>query len=95
MNIFCYLYEFCGDGTWICQVILYLAICQRPFLPSMSVELVGMLNSQIRFLECEEDTSALFQIHQYAKLYGVNASDDYPTDAKMDSWILNNLYSGR
>lgn len=47
----------------------------------------------IKFLEFEE-MSVFSQIHQDARLYEVN-SDDFPIDAKINSWILKDLCSGR
>ena len=45
----------------------------------------------IKFLEFEEKMSVFSQIYQDARLYEVNSSDDFPIDAKTNSWILKDL----
>lgn len=50
---------------------------------------------RIKFLELEEEMSVFSQIPWDARLYEVNSSDDFRIDAKINSWILKDLCSGR
>lgn len=45
----------------------------------------------IKFLEFKEKMSVFSQIYRDARLYEVNSSDDFPIDAKINSWILKDL----
>ena len=50
---------------------------------------------RIKFLEFEEEMSVFSQIPWDARLYEVTSSDDFHIDAKINSWILKDLCSGR